>query len=73
MQSEAGPNGNLHLLLVIFVVMGFYQDLRCGITFRHIMPCGHMNTDVVALEIKAIPSVLSGSSLAQCRCGGSVI
>lgn len=49
-QSEAGPNGNLHLLLVISVFMGFCQDLICGITLRHVKPCCHMDTDVVALE-----------------------
>lgn len=71
-QSEAGPIGNLHLLLVIFVFLGFYQDLICGITSRHVMPCGHMNTDVVSLEKQAVQSVSSGSSLAQSRCGNVI-
>lgn len=50
MQSEAGPNGSLHLLLVIIEFMGFCQDLMCGITLRHVKPCCPMDTDVVALE-----------------------
>lgn len=50
----------------------FYQDLICGLTLRHIMPCGHINTNVVALKQKPVQSVLSGSSLAQRRCGNVI-